>query len=672
MKRLLTICSLCISCVLLAQTNDLQNKVASLKSKIKQTTGLEKLILLDSLSTLIKNKKEFSYDSTAKETNSYALELDQIQSAGNHTADLIFYLTNRAGKPEEGIQLFNEFITKKYPVNNPAIIARLYLNGADSYYFAGKIENSIPYYITAGEYALQANDSLLLGNSKNYLSDAYASAGRFAEASNILAEATIIFEQKKDTIKMLTSLNSKANLFSRIGFFEEANQIRNEVISLAEKIDDYRMLQSVYFNAGIDNKKNNDLTNRIYNLKKALFYVKKADLKSYEPKIYCGLVSSYSLTDSLSKAKEIVDIILSNPKGYSQGLDKVYYIEAMAEYKYKQGDYNAAITQAEDFFKLEENSFFENITSIHKFLAKAYEKIGNTPKAYKHHKKYAKLRDSILAIQNVRAFTYYQTLYETEKKEAEIQFQNAQISKLDSDNKIKNQWFILGSIGILALFSILWLVRSRRFARKKQTMHQNFSRKLINGQEEERKRVARELHDSVGQKLMMLSRKAKNIEDSTINELTGSTLQELREVLKGLHPSVLEKLGLSLAIQSLINDIDANTPIFFTSEIDTIDPYLNKETSLHFYRIIQEVLSNIIKHSKSKSVNISITKEEKGIKTLIKDNGKGFNFIEKYKNAKSLGLKILLERAKIINSKIEIDSILGKGTTVIIHTPYIR
>lgn len=353
-------------------------------------------------------------------------------------------------------------------------------------------------------------------------------------------------------------------------------------------------------------------------------------------------------------------------------MDKVYYIEAMAEYKYKQGDYNAAITQAEDFFKLKENSFFENITSIHKFLAKAYEKIGNTPKAYEHHKKYAKLRDNILAIQNVRAFTYYQTLYETEKKEAEIQFQNAQISKLDSDNKIKNQWFILGSIGILALFSILWLVRSRRFARKKQTMHQNFSRKLINGQEEERKRVACELHDSVGQKLMMLSRKAKNIEDSTINELTGSTLQELREVLKGLHPSVLEKLGLSLAIQSLINDIDANTPIFFTSEIDTIDPYLNKETSLHFYRIIQEVLSNIIKHSKSKSVNISITKEEKGIKTLIKDNGKGFNFIEKYKNAKSLGLKILLERAKIINSKIEIDSILGKGTTVIIHTPYIR
>lgn len=102
---------------------------------------------------------------------------------------------------------------------------------------------------------MQANDSLLLGNSKNYLSDAYASAGRFAEASNILAEATIIFEQKKDTIKILTSLNSKANLFSRIGFFEEANQIRNEVISLAEKIDDYRMLQSVYFNAGIDNKK---------------------------------------------------------------------------------------------------------------------------------------------------------------------------------------------------------------------------------------------------------------------------------------------------------------------------------------------------------------------------------------------------------------------------------
>lgn len=669
MKYLLITCSLFLSSIMVAQTNDLQNTVTSLKQKIKQTKGTEKLALLDSLSNVIKNKREFAYDSIARETISYALELDAIQVASQHTASLIFYLTNRAGKPEEGIQLFDNFLAKKIDIKNPTINAQLHLNGADSYYFAGETENSIPLYEMAGEYALIAKDSLLLGNSKNYLSDAFAAAGMFAEATNVLAEAETIFEQTKDTIHVLTSRNSKANLFSRIGFFEEASQIRKEVISLAEKIDDYRMLQSVYFNASIDNKKNNDLAARIFNLQKALFYVKKANLKSYEPKIYCGLVSAYSLTDSLSKAKSIVAIIESNPEAYSQGLDRAYYIEAMSNYEYKQGDYNAAIAHGEDLFTLKNNTFFENSTYIHKFLAQVYETIGNDSKAYEHHKKYAKLRDSILAIQNVRTFTYYQTLYETEKKEAEIQFQNAQIIKLDSENKLKSQWFIFGGIGILLLFTFLWLFRSRAYAQKKQAMQEDFSQKLIHGQEEERIRVARELHDSVGQKLMLLSRKTRAIENSDIHNLTGSTLQELRDVLKGLHPSVLEKLGFSIAIQSLINDIDANTSIFFTSEVDTIDAYLNKETSLHIYRIVQEVLSNIIKHAETKSATVFIKKRRDYVEIVIKDNGKGFNFIEKYKSAKSLGMKTLLERAKIIHSKIEISSILEKGTTVTLYTP---
>lgn len=669
MNNLLLVCSLFLSTVMVSQTNDVQHTVTSLKQKIKQTKGAEKLVLLDSLSNVTKNKKEFAYDSISRETIATAFQLNDIHLASYHTTDLIFYLTNRAGKPEEGIRLFDDFLAKKVDLKNPVITARLYLNGADSYYFAGRVKKSIPFYKTAGEYALIANDSLLLGNSKNYLSDAYASAGQFAEASIILAEATVIFEQAKDTLKILTSRNSKANLFSRIGFFEEASQIRKEVILLAEKVDDYRMLQSVYFNAAIDNKKNNDLAARILNLQKALFYVKKANLKSYEPKIYCGLVSAYSLTDSLSKAKNIVAIIESNPEAYSQGLDRAYYIEAMSDYKYKLGDYNAAIAHGEELFTLKNNTFFENTTTIHEFLAKAYKAVGDDAKAYEHHKTYAKLRDSILAIQNVRAFTYYQTLYETEKKEAEIQFQNVQIAKLDSKNKLKSQWFIFGGIGILLLFSFLWLFRSRSYAQKKQAMQEGFSQKLIQGQEEERTRVARELHDSVGQKLMLLSRKTKTIENPDINTLTGDTLQELRDILKGLHPATLEKLGFSVAIQSMINDIDANTSTFFTSEIDTIDSHLNDDTSLHLYRIIQEALTNIVKHAEAKSVTIFITKQEQHITTVIKDNGKGFNFTEKYKSPKSLGMKTLLERAKIIHSRIEIDSILGKGTTVTLHIP---
>ena len=245
----------------------------------------------------------------------------------------------------------------------------------------------------------------------------------------------------------------------------------------------------------------------------------------------------------------------------------------------------------------------------------------------------------------------------------------AQIATLDAKNKLKNQWFIFGGISLLTLFTLLWLVRSRRFAKKKQALQVNFTQKLIKTQEEERIRVARELHDSVGQKLMLISRKTKNSEDTDLSSLTDDTLHELRTILKGMHPTTLEKLGFSKAIQSLINDIDANTPIFFTAEVDSIDTFLTKDVSLHLYRIIQEILSNIVKHSDTKSASILIQKEAQNITVIIEDKGKGFNFLEKYKSAKSLGMKTLLERAKIIESEIKINSILEKGTTVTLHIP---
>src|SRR5690606_9206185 len=115
-----------------------------------------------------------------------------------------------------------------------------------------------------------------------------------------------------------------------------------------------------------------------------------------------------------------------------------------------------------------------------------------------------------------------------------------------------------------------------------------YTHNLIKGQEEERTRVARELHDSVGQKLMLLTKKTKAIGNSEMEFLASNTLEELRTISRGLHPATLEKLGPTAAIRTLIDEVDANTNIFFTHDIEDVDACLSKEASLHLYRIIQE------------------------------------------------------------------------------------
>lgn len=121
----------------------------------------------------------------------------------------------------------------------------------------------------------------------------------------------------------------------------------------------------------------------------------------------------------------------------------------------------------------------------------------------------------------------------------------------------------------------------------------------------------------------------------------------------------------------MIYQIDESTELFITSEIENIDGLLNKQQEINLYRIVQESLNNILKHSKATGVQFLLEKLPKKIRLTIKDNGKGFNLSEKQNDLKSLGLKTLKERARLINGSSKIESQPGKGTSLVFTIPYI-
>lgn len=205
--------------------------------------------------------------------------------------------------------------------------------------------------------------------------------------------------------------------------------------------------------------------------------------------------------------------------------------------------------------------------------------------------------------------------------------------------------------------------------KKKQVLQEEFTQNIINAQEQERTRLAFELHDSVGQQLMLLTRKLKTIDNEDYGNLANDTLANLRSISQGLYPAALERLGFTAAIEDLVNELDESTDVFFSAEIENTDNHINKDKALHLYRVAQEALSNTLKHAEAKAIFISIEKVSNNIVMTIKDNGKGFDYSKALTTSKSLGMKSLMERCKIIKAQLEVESSIGKGTQIIIKLP---
>lgn len=301
-------------------------------------------------------------------------------------------------------------------------------------------------------------------------------------------------------------------------------------------------------------------------------------------------------------------------------------------------------------------------------LSKIEYKTGNFKNAHNYLEKYHQIDDSLFSIKKITKINDLQIKYETEKKNLKIEAQESNIALLASKNQNQNQLLFFGGIGLLTLLLITILFYSRNNAKKEKVQQEKFSHALLQSQEDERTRIARELHDSVGQQLTLIKRKSQNLNQDEITVLTNNALDEVRSISRGLYPALLKDLGLTESIEQLINDYDEQTDLFFSMDIDNVNNYFTESTSLNYYRLIQECLTNIIKHAKAKSVTVSITREENAILTLISDNGKGFD-VNDSKKKYSLGLKTIFERIRILDGNLNIDSKLDSGTSFIFSIP---
>lgn len=249
----------------------------------------------------------------------------------------------------------------------------------------------------------------------------------------------------------------------------------------------------------------------------------------------------------------------------------------------------------------------------------------------------------------------------------------------------KTWWFwgllTLGAVGIVLLVDNYRVAQLRKvhaaheaFSQRLIESQEAFSRQLIESQEQERKRIAAELHDSLGQNLLVIKNRALlglavNGEDKTKEQLieiqdTGTdALSEVRSIAYNLRPLHLERLGLTSTLEEMIEQIAAASGIKIEFDIAPIDDLFTKEGEINFYRIVQECLNNIVKHSQAAQASVTIYRDKQSVSLTVEDKGCGFD-ANAINRKHGFGLNGIAERVKILGGIHTIESAKGKGTTV--------
>lgn len=205
------------------------------------------------------------------------------------------------------------------------------------------------------------------------------------------------------------------------------------------------------------------------------------------------------------------------------------------------------------------------------------------------------------------------------------------------------------------------------------------SRQLLLAEEEERKRISRELHDETGQGLMVLRMYLQSLSAQFDNkdapekfqeafELLDRTIEGLRRIIRRLSPRVLEELGLLAAVRREVKEVSRATGIQATVDLPETLARLDHESEIAVYRIVQEALHNIAKHSSAKNLRLEITPSSSSIRIVVEDDGIGFSS-RRSQSSQGFGLLGMRERVAALGGNVRIRSLMDKGTRISVTLP---
>ncbi len=323
-------------------------------------------------------------------------------------------------------------------------------------------------------------------------------------------------------------------------------------------------------------------------------------------------------------------------------------------------------------------------------LAGVYEKTGDFINAYKFSKEAFMLKDQLETETKLKELNFLEARYQATRKEKEI----AELKVINTNKELavvrRNRMLLIGGIGAASLLLILGLLyrNSRQrvvLAEKDRKLQQEqilflerqqqvlSLQSMINGQETERTRIAKDLHDGLGGLFSTVKMYFSTLEHQLKlegNELFKKSLGmvdtaagEIRRIAHNMMPEVLMKMGLMNALQDLCNNISSGGILKVTLQQTEMHKRLGMDTEIMLYRIIQELLNNIIKHAHAKKAIVQFVRDGNRLSITVEDDGRGFD-MSSVQNGSHVGMESVKSRVSYLNGQLNVDSRKDVGTTI--------
>ena len=529
-------------------------------------------------------------------------------------------------------------------------------------------------YLMAGAY-------FNMGNVKYWKGEYDSCIDYFLKAQEIFDNPKI-FEDKILTKKVLDKKRSDlyynmSAVFNTLKNLPKADEYIDKALAIAQKYNN-RTVIAFYTQQKADNYfENGNVEKALRTRLKYLPELEKGEIaKTYLQGYYHNISQEYFEMNKIDSSRIFAQKSLQTAKeirikdGISNSIWQLGRI-AMKEKQYAKAEkyFNQCSSyylQSED--PTEKRSYFE---VMHQFMfeTKRYKE------AYQYFKRYSVLNDTILNSERTLQFSEREAKYESEKKNSQIKLQKTTIQQ-------KNIFNYALTVTIFALFIIGFL--GYRNYKNKQTIQLQYINKLetekqidatqnmLQGEETERTRLARDLHDGLGGMLsgvkfqlnsmkgnVILSEENAMAFTKSISQLDNA-IAEMRRVAHNMMPEALLKFGLNETLKNYCESISEDLELEISYQSFIMDKRLEQTTEIVIYRVVQELLNNTIKHAKATNINIQLSRNKNIISLTVEDNGKGYD--TKTAKKSGIGLSNIQHRVDYLNGKMDIKSD-PKGTS---------
>ncbi|HEY9113059.1 MAG TPA: sensor histidine kinase [Bacteroidales bacterium] len=578
--------------------------------------------------------------------------------------------------------------------------------------FIGVNRDSVNYY---GEKAIAYAENM---QNKSYLVKAYLNLTISEILSGELISAYEKTEQANEIIEKYNLIDQRPEVliyrgvvYKALGqplealkfFFNAQDELEKNA-----QDDDFKRKSDLYFYIGQTYADLKEEEMSIEYLDQSIIMALKSSNPAIAFKCYILLADSYSDTDSIQKyyrlAEEIVNnnqqlqyekaIFLTNQALIEESIgnkkkSKSYYLQSIQLAKEKgfqkllsitynnyayllmdEGNLDSALIALQ--IALEKSIITNQVSmeaEVYDSFSDYFTEIGDFKKALEYKNLNIKTNEKFTDNQRIQESLFLAAVFETKKKEEEI---------LASENKL-NQFrsILFGSLALIAILLTVIIYFSQKSAltvAKLESVEKGKSLEIANalleGTDNERKRLAMDLHDGLGAQLGSLKFMVDTyIEDNPNYQKITNSIDDICQNVRGLShrmlPTQLEKLGLVPTIQNLAHSINQSSGFNVDIELE-VEERLEPKLEINLYYLIFELINNAIKHSKGDSLFIQLLSHEDGLNLSVEDNGEGFNVNE---SKDGLGMKNIKHRVEYLGGKLIIDSKIGQGTLFMIELP---